>query len=78
MSRVHSSQHDLDCAVATATGEDLATIRRLGFSPIDLADDNFDPEPNLLPPQFIDWDALDLSRNEPVVCQPMSSLRRVA
>jgi|GEM_PF-640069 len=78
MSRFRSSQHDLDCAVASATGEDLATIRRLGFSAIDLADDNFDPEADERPPFILDWDEFDLSRNEPVVCQPASSLRRVA
>ncbi|WLD15105.1 hypothetical protein [Planctellipticum variicoloris] len=78
MPRRNRYQHDLDCAVASATGEDLATIRRLGFSSIDLTDDDFDPEPNLLPPQFIDWDEFDLSRKDPVVCQSVSAIRRVA
>ena len=34
--------------------------------------------PDLLPPQFVDWDELDMSRNEPVVRQPLRVARRVA
>jgi len=64
-------QSDLDTAVADATGEDLRTIRRRGFSLVEPLNVNFDPEPDLLPPQFVDWDELDLSRNEPVVRQPL-------
>ena len=71
-------QSDLDTAVADATGEDLRTIRRRGFSLVDPHNVNFDPEPDLLPPQFIDWDELDRSRNEPVVRQPLRVARRVA
>lgn len=69
---------DLDQEVALATGEDLRTIRRRGFSLVDPHRVNFDPEPDLLPPQFIDWDELDMSRNEPVVRQPLCVARRVA
>ena len=69
---------DLDQEVALATGEDLRTIRRRGFSLVDPHQVNFDPEPDLLPPQFIDWDELDMSRNEPVVRQPLRVARRVA
>ena len=71
-------QFDLDQAVATATGEDLQVIRRRGFSLVNPDDHDFDPEPDLLPPQYVDWDDLELSRNSAVVCQPVSSLRRVA
>ena len=77
--RFQSDSHfELDQAVATATGEDLRTIRRRGFSLVDPHDANFDPEPDLLPPQYVDWDDLALSRNAPVVYQPVSSPRRVA
>ena len=71
-------QRQLDHAVATATGEDLHVIRRRGFSLVDPHNENFDPEPNLLPPQIVDWDALELSRNSPFVSQPNHSLQRVA
>ena len=52
------TQQDLDQSVAHATGESLHTIRRRGFSIVnpDLLD--FDPEPNSLPAQYVDWDAL--------------------
>lgn len=76
MSRRAQLQRDFDLEVADRTGEDVATIRRLGFSPIDLTDDRFDDEPNWLPPSRVDWDELDRSRHEPVVCQPLP--RRVA
>jgi hypothetical protein len=45
---------------ADLTGEDVATIRRLGFSPIDLADNHFDRAPDRLPPNCIDSDELAL------------------
>lgn len=78
MSRRNQHQLGLDCAVDSATGEDLATIRRLGFSPIDLTDDRFDPEVDERPPFSLDQDEFDLSRNDPVICQPVSAFRRVA
>lgn len=78
MFRRNRYQHDLDGAVASATGEGLATIRRLGFSPIDLADDRFDPKAGERPPHILDRNEFDLSRNDPVVCQPVSAFRRVA
>lgn len=78
MPRKKLHQHALDAAVAHATGEDLATIRRLGFSTIDLKDDRFDPEPDLLPPQVIDWDEIALLRTHPIVDQPYRITRRVA
>jgi hypothetical protein len=56
------SQHELDSAVARATGESLRTIRRHGFSIVDPEVIDFDSEPNLLPAQMVDWDALDAQR----------------
>lgn len=49
-------------AVARATGESRREIRRRGFGPADPVDVDFDPEPNDLPPQFVDWDELDAGR----------------
>ena len=56
------SQYDLDAAVAQATGESMRTIRRRGFSIIDPEVVDFDTEPNLLPAQVVDWDALEAHR----------------
>ena len=56
------SQHELDSAVAQATGESLRTIRRRGFSIIDPDLIDFDLEPNTLPAQMVDWDALEEQR----------------
>lgn len=72
------SQRDVNRAVATATGEDLQVIRSRGFSLVDPHNDNFDPEPDLRPPQYVDWDELELSRNVAVVTQPATRRRRVA
>ena len=56
------SQHDLDLAVASATGESLRTIRRRGFSVIEPADVLFDPEPDVRAAQYVDWDELERRR----------------
>ncbi len=56
------SQQELDSAVAEATGESLRTIRRRGFSIIDPSEDDYDPEPNILPFQMVDWDQLENDR----------------
>jgi hypothetical protein len=56
------SQRELDCAVALATGESLGTVRRRGFSVINLQECEFDDEPYDLPAQVIDWDAVDAQR----------------
>ena len=48
--------------VARATGETIREIRRRGFGPADLYDVAFDPEPDDLPPQIVDWDELDAGR----------------
>ena len=63
------TQMQLDQLVANATGEDLRSIRQRGFSIADLQDVDFDPEPDQRPPQFIDWDELELERNLAVVSQ---------
>jgi len=52
----------LQRAVARATGETLREIRRRGFGLADPAEVDFDPEPNDLPPQIVDWDELDAGR----------------
>ncbi len=51
------TQTQLERAVADATGESLATIRRRGFGFVD-AEALCDTE-DLDPPQVVDWDALD-------------------
>jgi hypothetical protein len=58
------TQQQLDRLVADATGEDLRAIRRRGFSIANPVDVNFDPEPDQRPPQWVDWDLLDLERAE--------------
>jgi hypothetical protein len=60
------TQRDLDCAVASATGEDLCEIRRRGFSIVDPGA-RFDPEPDLRPHQILDWDRIELHRNVSLV-----------
>lgn len=56
------SPRKLTRAVAIATGESKAEIRRRGFGLADPDRINFDPEPCDLPPQILDWDAVDESR----------------
>jgi len=53
------TQQELDREVAKATGESLCEIRLRGFSIADPSDVAFDPEPDNLPPQFVDWDELE-------------------
>lgn len=52
----------LERAVARATGESLREIRCRGFGPADPAEADFDPEPDDVPPQIVDWDALAQDR----------------
>lgn len=66
------TQQQLELMVAEATGEDIRAIRQRGFSVADPFDVNFDPEPDNLPPQVIDWDELELQRNVAVFEQPTS------
>ncbi|MDZ4685549.1 MAG: hypothetical protein SH850_10840 [Planctomycetaceae bacterium] len=53
------TQHQLDQQISRATGDDLTTIRRQGFSlvepPLTLNDDDREP-------LTVDWDALDSQR----------------
>ena len=53
------SQHDLDFAVAAATGESPSKIRRLGFGLADPSEAQCDPEPTDAPPAWLDWDQND-------------------
>lgn len=63
------TQMQLEQLVAEATGEDVRSIRQRGFSVADPFEVDFDPEPDNLPPQMIDWDELELQRNLAVVSQ---------
>jgi hypothetical protein len=56
------TQRELNRAVAVATGEDLREIRRRGFSFADPINADFDPEPNCIRPQAVDWDRLEVER----------------
>ena len=58
------TQKQLDRLVADATGEDVRSIRKRGFSIANPVDVNFDPEPDQRPPQWVDWDLLDRERAE--------------
>lgn len=50
------SRTDFERALVSATGESLRTLRRRGFSMLNLQETDFDPEPNDLPAQIVDWD----------------------
>lgn len=63
------TQMQLDQLVAEATGDDVRSIRQRGFSVADPFEVDFDPEPDDLQPQMIDWDELDLERNLAFVSQ---------
>ena len=66
-------QADLDRAVARATGETVTTIKQLGFL---LADptDILDLDSDQTGPNVVDWDALELQRNEAVMRRPQYDL----
>lgn len=50
------TQHELNAAVAQATGESLATIENIGFSLVDETNmHDFDGEESWAP-QIVDWD----------------------
>lgn len=51
-----SRTRNLDREVARRTGDSLRTIRRHGFSVLDLQEPDFDPEANLREPLMLDWD----------------------
>ena len=63
-------QPQLDRLVADATGEDLREIQRRGFVLADPTDVHFDPEPDCLLPQTVDWDELADQRNESSMWRP--------
>ena len=63
-------QSDLDRAVARATGENVSTIRRLGFLLADPIDSSID-ESDEHGPYVIDWDALAANRNEANAGRPV-------
>ncbi|MCY2987616.1 MAG: hypothetical protein NTY19_07095 [Planctomycetota bacterium] len=48
------TQHQLNTAVAVATGESPSVIRRCGFGIADPLDVNFDPEPSDVPLQWLE------------------------
>ena len=54
------TQTQLDREICRATGDDLATIRRRGFSLVE--SDAALPNDDDRAPYVVDWDALDLSR----------------
>lgn len=56
------TQQELDRAISRRTGESLKTIRSRGFSIVKPKLKDFDPEPNLLSPQVVDWDEADRER----------------
>lgn len=56
------THRQLHHAVARATGESLREIHRRGFGLADPPEVDFDPEPNDMPPQIVDWDALAQER----------------
>ncbi|MCG8584118.1 MAG: hypothetical protein MI757_05345 [Pirellulales bacterium] len=55
-------QADLNRAVARATGESVATIKRLGFLLADPVVDLDESDIDALGPTVIDWDALQSQR----------------
>ncbi|MHC2068153.1 hypothetical protein ACYFX5_11810 [Bremerella sp. T1] len=60
------TQTEIVSAVSRATGEDLAEIRRRGFSIADPFEIDFDPEPDDLLAQSIDWDNEELGQPTPM------------
>jgi len=57
-------QADLYRSVSRATGESVATIKRLGFLIADPAQPISDPEAEDLGPHVIDWDDLHAQQSE--------------
>ena len=63
-------QADLNRAVARATGESIATVKRLGFliDDPDAGSDHLDPlDPG---PAVVDWDEVQARRLEPFCREP--------
>jgi len=57
-------QSELNRAVARATGETVATVKRLGFIIADPCEELSTTFEDQLGPEVIDWDALDLVRRD--------------
>ena len=69
------TQAELDQAVATATGEPLSEIQRLGFDiapglPASFAPEALEPTDEL--DRYIDWDEADAHRNVALFDRPNS------
>ena len=58
-------QNQLNREVARATGETVATIKRLGFLLDEPSSDPQGASSDDLGPQTIDWDDFDLERSQP-------------
>ena len=56
-------QRELYSQVASRTGEEINTIRRIGFSVEEPDVSTLDPEPDDLRPNIVDWNQLAASRN---------------
>ena len=67
------TQREIDRAVCRSTGEEMRQIQQRGFSLADPDVVRFDPEPDQVPSQMIDWDAFDLERNVALVAQPTTA-----
>lgn len=67
------TQHDIDCAVARATGESVGVIRRRGFSLVSARSPGRepDPSPSELHP-YLDWDDVSAARNIALAARPTS------
>jgi len=51
-------QRDHDRAVVCATGKTAFAVRRRGLVVIDPRHDSIDPEPDDVPPQYLDWERM--------------------
>jgi len=60
------TQSQVNRAVADATGETVAEVRRRGFTLADPEDVEFDPSP--LEGNYLNWDLVDQQRYSPVPC----------
>ncbi len=58
-------QADLYRSISHATGESVATIKRLGFLIANPARTIRDPDAECLGPHVIDWDEFDVSLSTP-------------
>ena len=68
------TQSDLNRAVSRATGESVATIRRLGFLLSEPGEAFTDPDDETLGPSVLDWDALDQRRYGRHACECPAAL----